>query len=411
MRSGGIRREEEMFKTMKDSIVQQLEVLKQQGLYKTERVICSAQGNRIETPEGEVLNFCANNYLGLSNHPEIIEGAKQAMDAWGYGLSSVRFICGTQQLHKELERSVSRFLGTEDTILYAACFDANGGVFEPLLSQEDAVISDALNHASIIDGVRLCRAQRYRYAHSDMEDLKRCLEEARGSRYRLICTDGVFSMDGDIALLPEICALAEAYDALVLVDDSHATGYIGKTGRGTPEYHGVQDNVDIITTTFGKALGGASGGCVSGKKEIIELLRQRSRPYLFSNTLAPAVAGGTMKALELLSDDLSFRSRLLENTAWFRSMITSLGYDILPGDTAIIPVMLYDEPLAVKLADELLKEGIYVIGFTYPVVPRGKARIRIQISASHTREDLEQAVKAFRTAGIRLGIISSQDER
>ncbi len=395
-----------MFSAMKDDIKAEIEQLKQQGLYKQERILLSPQGSRVRTGMGEMLNFCANNYLGLSAHPDVIRAAQQAMEQWGFGLSSVRFICGTQQLHRDLEQRISEFLSTEDTILYAACFDANGGVFEPLLSEEDAVISDELNHASIIDGVRLCKARRYRYAHSDMKDLERCLSEAQGSRYRMICTDGVFSMDGDIARLREICDLAEAHDALVLVDDSHATGYIGETGRGTPEYHGVRHRVDLVTTTFGKALGGASGGCVSGRRELIEMLRQRSRPYLFSNTLAPAVAGGTLKALEIITSDLSYQQRLKNHAAWLRKGIESSGFSVLPGDTAIIPVMLFDERTAVALADALLKEGIYVIGFTFPVVPRGKARIRLQLSAAHTREDLETALSAFRKAGKDLGIIT-----
>lgn len=381
--------------------------LKKQGLYKEERVITSPQGPSITVGlETEVLNFCANNYLGLSNNPEIIEAARRAMVRWGYGLSSVRFICGTQALHKELEGAVSAFLGTEDTLLYAACFDANGGLFEPLLGEGDALISDELNHASIIDGVRLCKAQRYRYRHSDMNDLEERLEESKGARYRMICTDGVFSMDGDIALLNSIHTLAKKYDALVMVDDSHATGYIGSTGRGTPEYWGLSGKIDLITTTFGKALGGASGGCTSGRKELVDLLRQRSRPYLFSNTLAPAVAGGTLKALELLRDSTDLIQKVKENAAYFRTKMTEAGFDIVPGDTAIVPVMLYDEILAGKMADMLLQEGIYVISFSYPVVPRGKARIRVQLSADHSRENLDFALTRFIRVGKNFKVIS-----
>jgi len=395
-----------MFGRMKDDIQKTLQELKDDGLYKHERIIQSKQDGEIEISGGRrVLNFCANNYLGLSSHPEVIRAAQNAMDRWGYGLSSVRFICGTQELHTDLEKRVSAFLGTDDALLYAACFDANGGVFEPLLGSEDAIISDALNHASIIDGVRLCKAKRFRYAHADMSDLERCLREAADARYRMICTDGVFSMDGDIAPLREICELAEAYDALVMVDDSHATGYIGETGRGTPEYWGVQDRVDIITTTFGKALGGASGGCTAGRREIIELLRQRSRPYLFSNTLAPAVAGGTIKVLDMLESDMSFRNRLLENTAYFKKHIEKLGFDIVPGETAIIPIMLYDAHTAVAMAEQLLDEGIYVTAFSYPVVPKGKARIRVQISAAHRKEHLDRAAAAFKCIGRSLEVI------
>jgi glycine C-acetyltransferase len=414
-----------MFGKMKNDIVKTLDELKANGMYKQERVITSPQGDRISVYSSEaktasegtgeratdraaertVINFCANNYLGLSDNPAVIRAAKETMDKWGYGLSSVRFICGTQQIHKELEAAVSRFLHTEDTLLYAACFDANGGVFEPLLGPEDAIISDELNHASIIDGVRLCKAGRYRYKHSDMGDLQRCLEETVSARYRLICTDGVFSMDGDIARLADICELAEKHDALVLVDDSHATGYIGETGRGTPEHWGVEDRIDLITTTFGKALGGASGGCASGRRELIELLRQRSRPYLFSNTLAPAVVGGTLKALELIEQSGELRKRLLENTDYFKGGMKKAGFDIVPGDTAIVPVMLYEEKPAVAMAEELLRLGIYVIGFTYPVVPKGKARIRVQLSAAHTKEQLKQAVEAFTEVGKALGVI------
>ncbi len=395
-----------MLGSMKNDLRGFFEDLREQGLYKTERIITTPQGGSIDTRTHQgVLNFCSNNYLGLASHPQVIEAAQGAMDRWGYGLSSVRFICGTQGIHKELEEAVSRFLGTEDTILYAACFDANGGLFEPLLNDEDAIISDALNHASIIDGVRLCKASRFKYQHSDMADLERCLQEAASCRYRLISTDGVFSMDGDIAKLKDICNLAEKYDALVMVDDSHATGYIGPTGRGTPEYWGVQDRVDIVTTTFGKALGGASGGCTSGRKEIIELLRQRSRPYLFSNTIPPAVAGATLKVLDLISTSTDLISRVKENASWFRKAMTDAGFTVLAGDTAIVPVMLYKEPLALEMADRLLAEGVYVIGFAYPVVPQGQARIRTQLSAAHTRQDLEKAVAAFVKVGREMGII------
>lgn len=376
-------------------------------MYKTERVITTPQGAQIETEKnGRVLNFCSNNYLGLSNNGEVIEAAKKAMDRYGFGLSSVRFICGTQSIHKELEKKVSDFLGTEDTILYSSAFDANGGVFEPLLTTEDVIISDELNHASIIDGVRLCKADRERYAHSDMDELEKVLKKSSGKRYRLIVTDGVFSMDGDIANLKDICSLAKKYDALIMVDDSHATGYIGRTGRGTPEYCGVGNRVDIITTTFGKALGGASGGCVSGKKEIIEILRQKSRPYLFSNTLSPAVAGGTLKALEIVAGDPSLPSIPLNNASAFKSAMKKAGFDIVEGDTAIVPVMLYDENKAIEMAEKLLTKGIYVIGFTYPVVPRGKARIRVQFSAAHSSEDVNILISAFTRIGKELKVIS-----
>ena len=401
-----------MFGKMKSDLTATFANLKDDGLFKEERIITSPQGARISVGPGwEVLNFCSNNYLGLSNHPAIIKAAKDAMDSWGFGLSSVRFICGTQELHKNLERAVSRFLGTEDTILYAACFDANGGLFEPLLTAEDAIISDALNHASIIDGVRLCKAQRYRYAHSDMDDLEQNLKRARSQRYRVICTDGVFSMDGDIAKLDTICGLADTYDALVMVDDSHATGYIGENGRGTHELYGVGNRIDLITTTFGKSLGGASGGCTSGRWEIIEMLRQRSRPYLFSNTLAPAVAGAAIRAIELLETDTKLRSTLVENAAYFKKNMKESGFDIVAGETAIVPVMLYEEPLALKMADMLLEEGIYVIGFVYPVVPKGKARIRVQISAVHSRDDLDTALEAFKKVGKQLGIIQDVSGR
>jgi len=384
----------------------QFSELQEQGLFKRERIIVTPQSADIEVSTGEeVLNFCANNYLGLSNHPAVIEAAQETMEQWGYGLSSVRFICGTQKIHKELEEKVSRFLHTEDTILYAACFDANGGIFEPLFGAESAIISDELNHASIIDGVRLCKAARFRYRHSDMSELEDCLQQAKSSKYRIIATDGVFSMDGDIAKLPEICSLAEQYDALVMVDDSHATGYIGKTGRGTFEHFGLEGKIDLITTTFGKALGGAMGGCTSGRKELIEMLRQRSRPYLFSNSLAPAIVGGTLKVLEMLSLSTELQKKVNENAAYFRKKMVEAGFTIVPGDTAIVPVMLYNEPLALKMADLMLKEGIYVIGFAYPVVPKGKARIRVQLSAAHEKEHLDKAVSAFIKVGRALEVI------
>lgn len=401
-----ILKSDAMYTTMKSDLQKTLDELKEQGLYKTERIITTPQSSDIEVSTGEkVLNFCANNYLGLANHPEVIKAAQDIMDTWGFGLSSVRFICGTQKIHKELEKKVSEFLGTEDTILYCACFDANAGVFEPLLGPESALISDELNHASIIDGVRLCKAQRFRYKHSDMADLEKCLRESSGARYRLVVTDGIFSMDGDMAKLPEIVELTDKYDALLLVDDSHATGYIGKTGRGTAEYYGLTGKIDIITTTFGKAMGGGNGGCTSGRREIIEMLRQRSRPYLFSNTLAPATVGATLKAIEMLSESSDLPSRTMENARYFRSKMEAAGFDLVKGNTAIVPVMIYDEPLAVKFADELLKEGIYVIGFCYPVVPRGKARIRVQLSAAHNSEQIDQAVEAFIKTGKNLNII------
>jgi glycine C-acetyltransferase len=381
--------------------------MKEDGLFKKERIITSPQGGEIELAGAEkVLNFCSNNYLGLSSHPALITAAKEAMDRFGYGLSSVRFICGTQSIHKELEESVSSFLGTDDTILYAACFDANGGVFEPLLGPDDAIISDELNHASIIDGIRLCKAARYRYAHSSMEDLDKQLSAAAEARYRIIATDGVFSMDGDIARLEEICNLADRHDALVLVDDSHATGYLGPNGRGTPELCGVEGRVDIITTTFGKALGGANGGCISGRKEIIELLRQRSRPYLFSNTLAPSTAGASLKALEILKESAVLREKVMANAVLLKKRLTEAGFTIVPGETAIVPVMLFKENLALEMADKLLSEGIYVIGFAFPVVPKGKARIRVQLSAAHTTEMVEKAAEAFTKVGKALKVIS-----
>ncbi len=395
-----------MYGKMKEDLQNLFEDLKSNGLFKKERIITSSQSAQISVSTGEeVLNFCANNYLGLANNPEVVKAAQDIMNDWGYGLSSVRFICGTQKIHKDLEAKVSEFLGTEDTILYAACFDANGGVFEPLLGEDSAIISDELNHASIIDGVRLCKAKRFRYKHSDMEELEKCLKESQDCKYRLISTDGVFSMDGDIVKLDKIVELAEKYDALVMVDDSHATGYIGKTGRGTSEYYNLLGKVDIITTTFGKALGGANGGCTSGRKEIIELLRQKSRPYLFSNTLAPAVVGATMKVIDMLTESSSLIEKVMNNAKLFRTEMEKAGFKLQPGNTAIVPVMLFDEPLALKMADMLLKEGIYVIGFAFPVVPRGKARIRVQLSAAHSTEDVQKAVNAFIKVGKELKVI------
>ena len=385
-----------MFQSLKTALQKDLLEIKASGLYKEERIITTPQSAVIKTTDGkEVINFCANNYLGLSSHPAVIEAAKKTIDTHGYGMSSVRFICGTQDIHKELERKISDFLGTEDTILYAACFDANGGVFEPLLSAEDAIISDELNHASVIDGVRLCKAQRFRYKHSDMQDLEAKLKEAESTRYKIIVTDGVFSMDGDIAKLDKICGLAEKYDALVMVDDSHSTGFMGKTGKGTHEHCNEMGRIDIITSTLGKALGGASGGFTSGRKEIIEMLRQRSRPYLFSNTVAPSVVGASIKVIDLLNQTTELRDKLEENTTWFRAKMTAAGFDIKPGTHPIVPIMLYDAKLAQDFAARLLDKGIYVIGFFYPVVPKDQARIRVQISALHEREHLDKAVKAF----------------
>ena len=396
-----------MYTTLKSDLQKKLEDLRIKGLFKEERIITSQQDAEISVlSTGKVLNFCANNYLGLASHPEVKKAACDAIENWGFGLSSVRFICGTQQIHKDLEKKVSEFLGTEDTILYCAAFDANGGVFEPLLDEECAIISDELNHASIIDGIRLCKANRYRYKHSDINNLERCLMETTCYKYRMIVTDGVFSMDGDIAKLNQICDLADKYDSLVMVDDSHATGYIGKTGRGTPEFHNVTDRVDIITSTFGKALGGGNGGFTSGKKEIIEMLRQRSRPYLFSNSLSPATVGASLKVLELLMQNSELRDRTMENANHFRKEMISTGFTIVPGETAIVPVMIYDAPLAVKFANLLLEDGIYVIGFVYPVVPEGKARIRVQLSAAHTIEQVDQAINAFIKVGKSLNIIN-----
>ena len=396
-----------MYGKIRQDLMQELDSIREAGLFKEERVLMGPQGVEIKVQTGQtVLNFCANNYLGLSSHPEVIQAAHKALDEWGFGLSSVRFICGTQHIHKRLEAKMSEFLGTDDTILYAACFDANGGVFEPFLSPESAIITDALNHASIIDGIRLTKAQRLIYKHADMNSLEDQLKAARNARYRMIATDGVFSMDGDIANLKDICDLAEKYDALVMVDDSHATGFVGKTGRGTPEYCGVSGRVDLITTTFGKALGGASGGCTSGRQEMVDLLRQRSRPYLFSNTLAPAVVGATLAVLDLLSETTELRDKLESNTTYFREQMTQAGFDIRPGIHPIVPIMLYEAQLAQDMARLLLDEGIYVIGFSYPVVPKGQARIRVQISAAHEKAHLDRAIEAFTRIGKTLGIVS-----
>lgn len=395
-----------MYNTLQPVLEKELEAIKEAGLYKQERVIVTPQGADIKVSTGqEVVNFCANNYLGLSSHPKVIEAAKQAIDTHGYGMSSVRFICGTQDVHKELEAKISQFLGTEDTILYAAAFDANGGVFEPLFGAEDAIISDELNHASIIDGVRLCKAQRFRYKNADMADLEAQLQAASHARHKIIVTDGAFSMDGSVAPLDQICDLADKYQALVMIDESHCTGFIGATGRGTHELFNVIDRVDIITGTLGKALGGASGGFTSGKKEIIDLLRQRSRPYLFSNTLAPAIAGASVAVLDMLSETTALRDKLEANTKYFREKMTAAGFDIKPGFHPIVPVMLYDAKLAQKFASKMLDEGIYVIGFYYPVVPQGKARIRVQISAGHEVEHLDKAIAAFTKVGKELGVI------
>jgi len=394
-----------MFSRFRDHLAGQLEEIRKAGLYKSERLITSPQNAKIQVGGGrEVLNFCANNYLGLAQHPEILAAARDGLQQWGYGLASVRFICGTQSLHKELERRISQFLGTEDTILYSSCFDANGGLFETLLGAEDAVISDELNHASIIDGIRLCKAQRLRYRNNDLADLQARLQESKAARFRLIATDGVFSMDGFIANLPGICDLADRYDALVMVDDSHAVGFMGKKGRGTPEHHNVAGRIDVITGTLGKALGGASGGYTSGRKEIIEYLRQRSRPYLFSNTLAPAIVAGSIKAIDLISSSTALRDQLERNTRYFRERMTQAGFNILPGEHPIVPIMLDDAALAGRFAEAMLEKGVYVVGFSYPVVPQGKARIRTQISAAHSREDLDFAVDAFCRTKAELGV-------
>lgn len=397
-----------MYGKIKQYLKEELQAIEEAGLYKKERIITSSQDAVIKLDSGaEVVNFCANNYLGLSNHPEVIQAAKYTMDTHGYGMSSVRFICGTQDIHKELEATIADFYGTEDTILYAAAFDANGGVFEPLLSSEDAIISDSLNHASIIDGVRLCKAARYRYENNDMADLEAQLIAAneKGHRFKLIVTDGVFSMDGVVAQLDKICDLAEKYDAMVMVDECHAAGFLGATGRGTPEVNDVMGRIDIITGTLGKALGGAMGGYTTGRKEIIELLRQRSRPYLFSNSLAPSIVGGSLKVFDMLTKDTSLRDKLAENTIYFKKGMEAVGFDIVKGDSAIVPVMLYDAKLSQVMADKLLEEGIYVIGFYFPVVPKGKARIRVQLSAAHEKAHLDKAIAAFTKVGKELNVI------
>jgi glycine C-acetyltransferase len=394
-----------MFDSFRAGFQEELDAIREAGTYKEERVISSPQSAAISVPQGEVINFCANNYLGLADNPAIITRAKQALDERGFGMASVRFICGTQDLHKELEDTVSTFNGTDDTILYSSCFDANAGLFETILGPEDAIISDQLNHASIIDGVRLCKAERFRYANSDMGELEAILEKTQGHRRRLIATDGVFSMDGYLVKLDQICDLADRYNAMVMVDDSHATGYIGKTGRGTPEHCGVQGRVDIITSTLGKALGGASGGYTTGRQEVIELLRQRSRPYLFSNTLTPSLAAAGIEVFRMLSETTELREKLMDNARYFRDKLSKVGYDLLEGETAIVPVMLYDARLATDVANAMLDQGIYVIGFSFPVVPEGQARIRVQLSAAHEREHLDRAVFAFETVGRKLGVI------
>jgi glycine C-acetyltransferase len=384
-----------MFDRMESHLVSQLEEIRAAGLEKQERVLMGPQGSAVRVLDRDVLNLCANNYLGLADHPDVIAAAKEALDRWGYGTASVRFICGTQEVHKELEAALTDFLGTEDTILYSSCFDANGGIFEALLDEHDAVISDALNHASIIDGIRLCKARRLRYANRDMEDLERQLQSSADARFRMVVTDGVFSMDGYLAPLPEICELAERHDALVMVDDSHAVGFMGPNGRGTHEHHGVMGRIDAISGTLGKALGGASGGYVSGRKELVAMLRQRSRPYLFSNSVAPPIAAASLKVLELISSASELRQRLRDNTALFRKLMTAAAFDILPGEHPIVPVMVGDATLAARMAHVMLEKGVYVVSFSFPVVPQGKARIRTQVSAAHSKADLERAVGAF----------------
>jgi glycine C-acetyltransferase len=395
-----------MYGKLKDALASELKIIEDGGLLKRERIITSPQGPSVKVNTGDnVVVMCANNYLGLSSHPEVIQAAKDALDSHGFGMSSVRFICGTQDIHKQLEQKIAAFYGTEDTILYAAAFDANGGLFEPLFTEEDAIISDALNHASIIDGIRLCKAQRYRYQHSDMQDLEEQLKLAQAQRFRIIVTDGVFSMDGDIAKMDKICDLADKYDALVMTDECHSAGFIGKTGRGVPEHCGVMDRVDIITGTLGKALGGAMGGYTTGKKEIIEMLRQRSRPYLFSNSLAPSIVGASIKVFEILSSTTVLRDKLEQNTLYFKEKIRSAGFDIKPGDSPIVPIMLYDAALSQKFAELLLKEGVYAVGFFFPVVAKGQARIRTQISAAHSISDLDKAIAAFIKVGKELNVI------
>src|SRR5689334_7804497 len=398
-----------MYKKLQPILQKELTSIREAGLFKKERIITTPQGADIKTDNGtEVINFCANNYLGLSSHPRVIEAAKRAIDTHGFGMSSVRFICGTQDIHKELEKKISEFLGTEDTILYAAAFDANGGVFEPLFNEEDAIISDTLNHASIIDGVRLCKAQRFRYEHNNMEDLEVKLKETATLRSRIIVTDGSFSMDGTIAQLDKICDLADKYNAIVMIDECHSSGFLGKTGRGTHEYRNVMGRIDIITGTLGKALGGASGGFTSGRKEIIEMLRQRSRPYLFSNTVAPSIVGASIAVLDMLSETTALRDRLEYNTTYFRNKMTAAGFDIKPGEHPIVPIMLYDAVLAQNFAADLLEEGIYVIGFFFPVVAKGQARIRVQLSAAHEQAHLDKAIEAFTKIGKKLGVLKGE---
>ena len=392
-----------MFESMRSDLTRQLQEIRDAGLWKPERVIGSPQGANVAVMQREVLNLCANNYPGLADHPDVVAAARDALDRWGYGMASVRFICGTQEVHKELEGALTEFLGTEDTILYSSCFDANGGIFEALFDERDAIISDALNHASIIDGVRLCKARRYRYANRDMQELEQHLKESADARFRIVVTDGVFSMDGYLAPLPQICELAERYDALVMVDDSHAVGFVGENGRGTHEHHGVMGRIDAITGTLGKALGGASGGYVSGRRELVAMLRQRSRPYLFSNSVAPPIAAASLKVLELIRSAKDLRQKLRDNTAFFRSRMTEEKFDILPGEHPIVPVMIGDAAKASRLAELMLERGVYVIGFSFPVVPQGKARIRAQVSAAHSREDLERAVRAFVAAREEVG--------
>jgi glycine C-acetyltransferase len=395
-----------MYGKIKDHLKTQLQEIDQAGLYKRERIITSAQSAEITLDTGQkVLNFCANNYLGLSNHPKVIEGARKTLETHGYGLSSVRFICGTQDIHKRLERKIADFFGTDDTILYAACFDANGGVFEPLFDENDAIISDALNHASIIDGVRLCKAARYRFNHADMEDLEKQLKAAQAQRHRIIVTDGVFSMDGDIAKMDEICRLAEKYDTMVMTDECHSAGFIGASGRGAPEYHGVMDKIDIITGTLGKALGGGLGGFTTGRQEVIDILRQRSRPYLFSNSLSPAIVGASLAVFDLIEENTHYRDKLMDNASYFKVRISEAGFELKPSDSAILALMLHDAALSQKFAARMLEKGIYVIGFYYPVVPKGQARIRIQLSAAHEREHLDMAINAFIEVGKELNVI------
>ncbi|MFM2136637.1 MAG: hypothetical protein RL021_2037 [Bacteroidota bacterium] len=400
-----------MYDTLQPVLQSELEDIRRQGLFKQERIISTPQAAEITANGKSVLNFCANNYLGLSSHPKVVEAAKRAIDTHGYGMSSVRFICGTQDIHKELEQKIARFLGTEDTILYAAAFDANGGVFEPLFNDQDAIISDELNHASIIDGVRLCKAQRFRYKHNDMADLEKCLQESQSLRHRIIVTDGVFSMDGTIAQLDKICDLADRYKALVMIDECHASGFMGKTGRGTHEHRNVMGRIDIITGTLGKALGGAMGGFVSARKEIVEMLRQRSRPYLFSNSLAPSIVGASIAVIDMLSETTALRDKLWENTRYFREAITLAGFDIKPGEHPIVPIMLYDAKIAQDFAARLLDEGIYVIGFFYPVVAKGNARIRVQLSAGHERHHLDKAIAAFTKVGEEMGVLKGQKSK